>query len=290
MLRNVICTLACIIALAFSCVAFTDSDDATVQRRVEEQIRRYYGVPMSVAVALQPLKASDFPAYDSLTVTFLTNGHTETAEFLLSKDRHTLARLLRFDISKDGYTPTVDLLHINGLPFRGNPTARVTIVVFDDYQCPFCARMHQMLVEDILTTYGARVRIVYKDYPLSGHQWAMRASVDAHCLAAQNVDAFWAFTDYIHMHQKSLTLSHSFIKQYIAIDKVAEAQLRIFRLDRRALQLCISRQQDDEVQASIREGTELNVSSVPTLFVNGRKIEGLIPATELRAVIENALQ
>ncbi len=59
-----------------------------------------------------------------------------------------------------------------GRPVRGNPDAKVTIVNYDDYECPFCSRLHTTLIQDILPQYGDKIKIVYKDYPLPMHPWA----------------------------------------------------------------------------------------------------------------------
>ncbi len=68
---------------------------------------------------------------------------------------------------------------------RGNPNAKVTIVNYDDYECPFCSRMHATLMQEILPQYGDKIKIVYKDYPLPMHPWAQHAANDANCLARE---------------------------------------------------------------------------------------------------------
>ena len=63
-------------------------------------------------------------------------------------------------------------IDLAGRPVRGNPDAKVTIVNYDDFECPFCSRMHSTLMSEILPQYGDKIKIVYKDYPLSMHPWA----------------------------------------------------------------------------------------------------------------------
>ena len=75
-------------------------------------------------------------------------------------------------------------------------------VNYDDFECPFCSRMHQTLFPELFKEYGDRVTFIYKDFPLAEiHPWATHAAVDANCLAAQNKDAYWDFADYIHANQ-----------------------------------------------------------------------------------------
>ncbi len=89
-------------------------------------------------------------------------------------------------------------IDLNGRPVRGNKDAKVTVVVYDDFQCPYCSRLHQTL-NDVLKTYGDQIKVVYKDFPLLEiHPWAERAAIDSGCLAKQSAGAYWDFADYVH--------------------------------------------------------------------------------------------
>ena len=93
-----------------------------------------------------------------------------------------------------------------GRPTRGAKASKVVVVNFDDFECPYCSRMHQTLFPEILKEYGDRITFIYKDYPLVEiHPWAMHAAIDANCLAAQNNDAYWDFADYIHSNQREIS-------------------------------------------------------------------------------------
>jgi len=173
-----------------------------IKRRIQTEIRSRYNVPPSIGVGLSELKASEVPGYDQLTVTFTGGTHNTTFDFLLSKDRKTLARLEKFVISQD----LMAKIDVKGRPVRGNPNAQVAIVNFDDFQCPFCSRMHATLFPGILQAYGDKIKVIYKDYPLVEiHPWAMHAAVNANCLAEQSNDAYWDFADYVHGNQKEVS-------------------------------------------------------------------------------------
>jgi len=103
--------------------------------------------------------------------------------FLLSDDGKTLAQFNKFDISKD----PKELVSASERPARGGPAnSPVVIVGFDDLECPFCARMHAQLFPALLDRYKNQVRIVYRDFPLDQHPWAMRAAIDTKlCRRAQ---------------------------------------------------------------------------------------------------------
>ena len=93
-----------------------------------------------------------------------------------------------------------------GVPSAAIPNAKVTVINFDDLECPYCARMHEELFPATLERYKDKVRFVYKDDPLTEiHPWAMHAAVDANCLAAQNGTVYWAYVDYLHSHGQEVT-------------------------------------------------------------------------------------
>ena len=111
--------------------------------------------------------------------------------------------MTRFDLTTDPYAEIMKKIDVSGRPTRGNKDAKVTIVNYDDFECPFCSRMHATLFPGLFKEYGDRVLFIYKDYPIEEiHPWAMHAAVDANCLAAQNNDAYWEYADYLHGNRK----------------------------------------------------------------------------------------
>lgn len=257
---------------------------------IERQVRAFYTIPPDVKVVVGPLKASEFPNYDALTISFDGGAKRQAYEFLLSKDGKTLIRMTRMDLTKDPYAEVMKKIDVAGRPIRGNKAAKVTIVNYDDFQCPFCSRMHETLFPEIFKEYGDRVQFIYKDYPLAEiHPWAIHASVNANCLAAQNGDAYWDFADYMHGNQREINNEKGRDAQFAALDKVALLQGQRRNLDMAKLQACIKGQDDRAVRTSMREGDAVGVNATPTLFVNGEKVDGAIPIEDLRAVLDRAL-
>jgi thiol-disulfide isomerase/thioredoxin len=157
---------------------------------IEREVRSYYSLPPTVKVTVGPLRPSEFPNYDALTINIEGDSKKQDYDFLLSRDHKTLMRVTKLDLSKDPYLENMKKIDLNGRPVRGNKDAKVVVVNFDDLECPFCSRMHQTLFPEVLKEYGDRVAFVYKDFPLAEiHPWAIHAAVDANCLAAQNNDA-----------------------------------------------------------------------------------------------------
>ncbi|HKD79648.1 MAG TPA: thioredoxin domain-containing protein [Candidatus Angelobacter sp.] len=256
-----------------------------ITHRILTELRSRYSVPPQIDIALSTPKAGKTPGYDDIVVTFSGAGHSTSHDFLLSKDRKTLAHLETIDISQD----LMSKIDVKDRPVRGNPNAKVTIVNYDDFECPFCSRMHATLSSDLLKDYGDKVRIIYKDYPLVEiHPWAMRAAVDGNCLGQQNTQAYWDFADYVHANQKVVS-GKSRSDAFANLDSAAKEQAQKHQLDQDKLLACVQKQDESQVRASMAEGDKLGVDSTPTLFVNGEKFMGVIPEQDFRAALDRAL-
>jgi protein-disulfide isomerase len=256
-----------------------------VTRRIQNEIRSRYSVPQAIEIAISDPKPSDIPGYDSVVVTFKGGTHTSTHDFLLSKDRKTLAHLEKMDISQD----LMSRIDVQGRPVRGNGNAKVTIINFDDFQCPFCSRMHSTLFPGLLQAYGDRVRFIYRDFPLVEiHPWAMHAAVNANCLAEQNNEAYWDFADYVHGNQKAIS-GKSKPDAFANLDQAAKDQAQKHQLDPQKLQACIQKQDESQVRASMAEAEKLGVDSTPTMFINGERVSGAMTEEEMHSILDRAL-
>lgn len=259
-------------------------------QRIERQVRTYYNIPANVNISLGTLKPSEFPNYDALSIHMAGDGKTADYDFLLSRDGKTLIRMVKLDLSTDPYLEKMKKMDLSGRSVRGDKNAKVTVVNYDDFECPFCSRMHQTLFPQILKEYGDRVAFIYKDYPLTEiHPWAMHAAVDANCLAAQNGDAFWDFADFIHANQKQVSAEKGIEGQYAALDRLTNEQGQRHNLDQAKLQACIKAQNEDSIKASMHEADGLGVQATPTIFVNGQELEGAVSLEEMRATLDRAL-
>ncbi len=293
-----------VVLVCLGCSAQSLSPEAS--QRIESQIRAHFKVPDAVAVNLGALKPSQFSGYDSLPVTFEGPEQKNTYEFLLSKDGKKLLRLTDIDITPEGYAKTVahtaatrrehaelmKKINLAGRPWRGAASPKVTIVVYDDFQCPYCAMGYKTLFADGLKEYSDRVRIVFKDFPLFEiHPWAKRAAIDSNCLAEQSNDAYWDFSDYVHANQKEISGPANDRNGFTArLDKAAVDAGNKHKLDETILQSCLKTQPDASLNASVKEAENLGVSSTPTMFINGEKTTGALTEAELRHEIRAALR
>ena len=258
---------------------------------VERQVRAHYSLPPEVKVEVGALRASEFPNYDSLTITFDNADKKQTYEFLLSRDHKTLARMTKLDLTKDPYAEIMKKIGVSGRPGRGNKDAKVLVVNYDDFECPFCSHMHATLFPEIFKEYADRVLFIYKDYPLEEiHPWAVHAAVDANCLGAQGGDAYWDYADFLHSNQRLVSAVRGRDGQNAELDKVAIVEGQKHNLDVSKLQACVKAQDEKAVRASISEAEAVGVSATPTMFVNGQKLDGAMSADQVRATLDRALK
>jgi protein-disulfide isomerase len=260
-----------------------------VTAKIQRQVQAQYDLPAGVKVDVGPRRPSDFPTYDLVTITLSGSGREQKVDFLLSQDGKTLAKVTKMDLTKDIYGERMSKIDLSGRPVRGNPNAKVTVVNYDDLQCPFCSRMHTTLMQEILPEYGDRIKIVYKDFPLSIHPWASHSANDANCLAEENGTAFWDFADYVHANQKTINGGQDLQKSTAELDRIALDMGKKHGADMPRLQACIKSQPDKPLKASMAEGEALGLNATPTLFINGEKLEGAVDADEVRAVLNAQL-
>ena len=294
-LQRIRLTLVCLLALAAAgCKAQTapqNSLDQKTTRKIEVLVRAKLSVPSEYQISVGARTPSDVAGYDTVQVTFSLPGHpdhSQTMAFLISKDGNTLARLSKWDISKD----PVDMIPSADRPVRGNPNAKVVIVNYDDLECPYCAKMHAELFPETLDHYNGLVKIVYRDLPLEElHPWAVHAAVDANCLAAQSTPAYWGYVDYLHVHGQDVTGPDRDLKKSDAtLDKLARTQGEVSKVDLPKLDACIAKQDESAIRAEMKQADSLGIQQTPTVYVNGEMLAGAMPTQALWAIIDRALK
>jgi protein-disulfide isomerase len=162
-------------------------------------------------------------------------------------------------------------------PSLGAGSAPVTIVEFSDFQCPFCQRASPTL-KRVRQTYGDKVRLVWKDFPLTQiHPQAFKAAEAAQCAGEQG--KFWEYHDRLFANQAAL--EPDALKKY-----AAEVSLDTARFGS-----CLdSSKFAERVRDGVAMGTRLGVSSTPTIFVNGRMLAGAYPYETFVTVIDEELE
>jgi protein-disulfide isomerase len=158
-------------------------------------------------------------------------------------------------------------------PARGAEDAKVTIVEFSDFGCPYCARAAQTL-DKVMETYGDRVRLVYRHYPLQPD--SQRVAEAAACAA--ELGAFWQFHDLLFANQGEF--GDESLKDYASRAG----------LDEQAFVSCLeSGRAATVVEQDAADGDGAGVNGTPSFFVNGRPLSGALPYEEFEEAIEEAL-
>ncbi len=289
MLRR-LTVLSLLLCLGCSAQSNSQSGVLDVNQRIERQVHAYFNIPADVNVKIGARSASEFPNYETVAVTLSRGEKSQTMDFLVSKDGKTLIRMTKIDLTEDPYAATMKKIDVAGRPTRGNPDAKVTIINYDDFECPFCARMHSTLMTEILPQYGDKVKIIYKDYPLSMHPWAKHAANNANCLAKESGPGYWEFADYVHANQRTISGSQKDVQNsFNELDHITLDIGKKNGADAARLQACIKAQPDAALKASMTEGDSIGVSATPTVFVNGQRLEGAVDVDEVRAALNQRL-
>jgi len=161
-------------------------------------------------------------------------------------------------------------------PAQGKADAPVTVVEFSDFQCPFCLRVMPTL-KDLRAKYGDKMRLVWKDFPLTQiHPQAFVAAQAGNCAREQG--KFWEYHDKLFANQSAL--QPEFLKKY-----AADAGLDTAKFN----QCLEGSKYEARVQGALGTGTKLGISSTPTMYVNGRMINGAQPIDVFESVIDEEL-
>lgn len=171
--------------------------------------------------------------------------------------------------------PVMDV-SVDDDPAMGPADAPVTMIVFNCFQCPFSKR-HSGTLLQILETYGDKVRIVFRDFPLGFHQYAQKAHEAAECADEQG--KFWEYHDKLFENQRALDVAS--LKQYASDIGLNTAQFND----------CLDTgKYASEVQKDMQDGQSYGVRGTPATFVNGRMISGAQPFSAFKAVIDAELE
>jgi protein-disulfide isomerase len=279
--------LSCTMLLSFTS-ALCQTPPPSLERKIEVLIRSQFSIPSQTEMQVGPRSKSKLDGYDIVMVTFIQNNKRTPIEFLVSSDGATLARLEKFDLQ---HNPALSI-DTSRRPVRGEPSAKVEIINFDDLQCPFCGMLNNDILPATLKHYQGLVKVVYQDYPLPGHPWARHAAVNANCLATQSTAAYWSYVDYVHGHGREITgASSDPARSFRDLDNIADTFGEQNRLDQTELSMCVKKQDTEQIDQSLKLGSSLGVNATPQVFVDGERIaSGAQPSEELWPAIDRALK
>lgn len=165
---------------------------------------------------------------------------------------------------------------VNGAPFRGADRAAVTVVKFEDFQCPYCKNA-QPTFKDLLKKYDGKVRLVHKDLPLEAiHPQAWQAAEAGRCAGEQG--KFWEYHDKVYAYSPKL-----------GADDLKSAAKDV-GLNAATFDQCLaSGKYKAAVQKDVNEAAQLGLTGTPAFFINGREISGAQPLEAFAAIIDDEL-
>lgn len=159
---------------------------------------------------------------------------------------------------------------------RGGKDAKITIVEFSDFQCPYCARFHSVLKE-ALDKHPNDVRAVFKHLPLAMHSSAEPAALAAECAGEQG--KFWEYSDALFANQAKINAAY------------LGALAKELKLDSAKFDKCLAdKKYLSKVEADKKQASDNGARSTPTWFINGEKVVGSVAIEKIEAMISGLLQ
>lgn len=160
-------------------------------------------------------------------------------------------------------------------PMRGSPDAKVTIIQFADFQCPYCGKANQTMTQ-VLKDYDGKVKMVFRDFPLGFHASATPAAVATNCAGKQG--KYWEMFDQVMPNQSAL--DEADLLRYAQAAKVDINKWQECRKDPAMVA---------EVEKDQADGAALGVTGTPAFFVNGIMMSGALPYDQFKSIIDREL-
>ncbi len=247
-----------------------------------------------IAVKIAEPEPAPMPGFKTVKVTGSYQKVSVDEIFYVSNDGQKIVRGSVFDVAQSPFADELSKLHTDHAPSLGTPGAKVSIVLFTDFECPFCKEEAKVLRDNLVKTYPSEVRLYFKEFPLDNiHPWAKPAAIAARCVYRQNPQAFWDYHDYVFENQSAIN---------DAVKVSTQPDLSQFRtkilewaagkgLDTMQLGACMDqRSTEAEVDRTIAEARILRVNQTPFLYINGRPVPGNFPWDQLKTLIDLELE
>lgn len=250
------------------------------QNAIAGAMREAYKLGSEWSLSVGPFRSSPVPGFYQVSVKADDKGQHRSGEFYVTTDKQFVVLGPVYVVRSNSENER--LINTHNQPTSGPPDAPVTIVEYADLECPSCARLQPFLEDQVLPRYGNKVRIIYKEYPLPMHPWSRTAAVASQCAYEVDPLAFVRFRSSIFASQDQINVTN-----------VRDSLLRLGEqagIDRLKLAACMdSNASLPRVEADVREGDLLQVTSTPTSFINGRIVVGMQSPAEFYKVIDQAL-
>ncbi len=242
---------------------------AEIRKTIEAYLRHLYAFGPEAKLTFGPFKETPVPGLLETTVELKVEENQQTATLYVSKDGKYLFRGELSDLTKDPLAEARAKLQTKDSPVLGDPKAPVKVVEFSDFECPVCRNLHDVL-RGMLPKYP-QVQLVFKDFPIEQlHPWARTAALAGRCAYQQDPKAFWKVYDLIYDGQDLISAENAWAKMNDFAGQTG--------IDLATFKSCLAGPEAAAaVDGSRANGQQLEVSSTPTVFVNGRRIVGADP-------------
>ncbi len=169
-------------------------------------------------------------------------------------------------------------LEKSGRPEFGNPLAKIVIVEFSDFQCPFCTREFP-IIREITNQYRDTVRFIYRQYPIEDER---SQGISEAALCAHEQQKFWQFHDRLFFAHDRLVND----PELVISESVRQSGINVEQFD----ECRRSGRQQSQVLEDAQDAVDLGVRGTPTFFINGNKLEGVVTLDQWRQIIDQALK
>jgi protein-disulfide isomerase len=258
------------------------ASDDTISTRVVDYFGKAVSTP-GVTFKVTKIEPAEIPGWKKGHLEAALGEQKQDVPFYVSNDGRYLFRSDAIDLTIDPFQAVMQKIKLDGAPSRGPADAKVTVVEFSDFECPFCARAWEIFEKEVYPQYGDKVRFVFKQMPLTQiHPFSEDAAVASMCALQQGNDQFWKLYNGLFAKQGEITKENLPAK----VEEIATAA----GLDVPKLKECLaSRKSIDAVKADQQEAAAVGVNSTPTFFVNGRRVQGAQDANAFKQALDQAL-
>lgn len=230
-----------------------------------------------------PVPSNSLTGFKEVKVHASRGPQYQDSTYYVSADGQHFFTAPVYDVAQNPFKNELDKLKTDFQPSFGSPGASVVLVEFSDFECQFCREEAKTLRTNLQTAYPNDVRFYFLDFPLEQiHPWAKVASIAGRCVFRQNPTAFWTFHDWAFDKQPELN-ADNFKGKFL---EWAGTQ----KLDALQLTRCYDNKSTaGDVDKAAAVGRAVDVTSTPTLFINGRRLAGVRTWDELKYTIDHEL-
>src|SRR5580658_3805258 len=215
--KSACATVKCGLALCLflPLAAFAQSSPKTIaiapvldKVKLETYLRHLEVWPSMINLKIDdPKPAAEMPGFNKVLVHLSYNDARLDQAYFASNDGQKIFKGEVYDLNKSPFQANLDKIKTDQQPsFGAAPGSPVTLVIFGDFECPYCKEEASVLRQNIPSQFGDKVRVYFLDFPLESiHPWSRAAAIAGRCVLKQGETAFWKYHDWIYDKQTDIT-------------------------------------------------------------------------------------